>query len=448
MQDGKSFEDLKEKSLEIILNFKPLDKYDKTAVNEIQKLKSDIKKAIILLPKEERDIIEFRYYLNLTPEQIAKNTGKSEDEINKSILNAIDRIRINLKHGIAQNKSLTNSSEISKVNLDENLIKDTQISNGSYRVGLMTTIIFIGLVFFGGYFLLQNKDIFSGKYKFLGGKIQKLKTNETQNKNPNKIKISGSTSLLLLSRRWQNIFAIDLPTYHVDLIPSDSNKGILNLIEGKVDVANSSRPVTYTDQKLAAKNELNLIEHRVALDALVIIVNKKNPIEEISLDALENIFNRVTNNWQYLININEAILPVVREKGSGTNDFVINRVLQGNDFSSSIPRKNSNKEIINFVASNSNAIGFINSTSYPWDNKEIKYLKVKNYEDSTGYSPFEGQKLNEQSIRYGDYPLSHYLYFVTTSESQKNVDDFISWVLSPKGQAIVRYSGLIPVAGG
>ena len=43
----------------------------------------------------------------------------------------------------------------------------------------------------------------------------------------------------------------------------------------------------------------------------------------------------------------------------------------------------------------------------------IKYLKIKNYPDSQAYSPFDGNNLNEVAIRYGDYPLAHYLYLVT-----------------------------------
>ncbi len=444
MQDIKSYSDLKEKSLEIILNYKPSEKHEKATSDELQKLKNDVKRAIALLPKDKKDIIELRYYQNLSSEQIAQKIEKSQDEVNKIILQAIDEIKTNLKTNLIKNTQTPNFPEISKIKPNENL-KSTPLpsTNSSYFAGFITMAIFVGIIFFGGYFLLQKLGY--EKRKSFGSKISLNITNQSQTKNLNKIKISGSTSVFLLARRWQNAFKTNLPKYQIELISSDSNQGILSLIDGKINIASSSRPVSYADEQLASKREIELIEHRVALDALVIIVNSKNPVEEISLDTLENLFNNVINNWNSLGGFNEAILPVVREKGSGTNGFVINRILQGNDFSSKILRKNSNEEIIKLISENTNAIGFINSTSYPWDNKEIKYLKVKNYEDSVSYSPFEGQKLNEQSIRYGDYPLSHYLYFVTTNESQKCVKDFIRWILGPKGQSIVRYSGLIPV---
>ena len=55
------------------------------------------------------------------------------------------------------------------------------------------------------------------------------------------------------------------------------------------------------------------------------------------------------------------------------------------------------------------------------------------------------KKLNKDAIRYGDYPLAHYLYLITQADAPKNVQNFILWVLSKEGQKIVAYSGLIPV---
>ena len=201
------------------------------------------------------------------------------------------------------------------------------------------------------------------------------------------------------------------------------------------------------DRKRASEHGLELAENRVALDALIIIVNKKNPVDEISLDALEKIFSNEIKNWKEvsLNSFEKPLTPVIREKGSGTNEFVINRVLQGDSFSSSIISKNLNNELIRYVAEHEGAISFTNSTNYPWKNQDIKYLKVKNYDNSPAVSPFEEQKLNKDAIRYGDYPLAHYLYLITQADAPKNVQNFILWVLSKEGQKIVAYSGLIPV---
>ena len=121
MQDIQSYSELKEKSLEIILNYKPSEKYDKAASDELQKLKDDVKRAITLLPKDEKDIIEFRYYQNLSSEQIAERVGISQDEVNKTILKAIEGIKINLNDGLTKNTISLNAPEIPKIKSNENL---------------------------------------------------------------------------------------------------------------------------------------------------------------------------------------------------------------------------------------------------------------------------------------------------------------------------------------
>ena len=86
MPEIKSDDILNEKVLEIILNYKPSEKHDKTAVNEILKLKGDIKKAIPLLSKPEQEILELRYSQNFSDDTIAKQTSKSTEEVRKIIL--------------------------------------------------------------------------------------------------------------------------------------------------------------------------------------------------------------------------------------------------------------------------------------------------------------------------------------------------------------------------
>ena len=468
MQEVKPTEELNEKAIELILNFKPNDKYDKVAANEILKLKGEIKKAISLLPKEKLEIVDLRYFRNLTTEKISQLVGKSREKVSEILLSSIEDIKTLIKKGMSEPEQVekvqsTNFKSSSKTQTNAPVSikskKPPLIIAGF--VNLLILFLFFGGIYFIGQKFLFSKmptliQFFESSNEFVQEKILENKTLEkfipikvnnksSKARNLNTIKISGSTSLLMLSRRWENTFSIEYPNYQISLIPSDSDKGINDLIKGKINIANSSRPITFLEKNKAAELGIELAEYRVALDALVIIVNKKNPIDEISLDDLESIFNGEVKNWQALSNFVKPILPVVREKGSGTNDFAITRILEGDDFPANILRKNSNLEIIKLVSENEGAIGFVNSTNYPWDNSGIKYLKIKNYDNSLSVPPFEGQKLNEKAIRYGDYSLAHYLYLITSTSAPKSIQDFIDWILSPKGQEIVSYSGLIPV---
>ncbi len=461
---------LTEKAFEIILNFKPSDKYDKAAVNEILKLQAEIKKLILILPKPEQEVLSLRYFNNLTDEKIANQVGRTRDEINKILSGGINTVKGKLGKDTTVLDNVQKTIDISKIKFESKEqmgIKTqaqqpvqkavNQVQPGTRRKPSFFAIIFslaFYVLFFAGVYFIVQKYIFPNLPQltsFISGskesRIEVKKDIKTNTDDQYSIKISGSSSLFILARRLENSFNVNFPLYHINLTSSDSDKGIKSLIAGNSDIANSSRPLTYSDRKKIVENGFELLESRIALDALIIIVNKNNTINEITVDELEKIFRGDVKNWKGISDGSfvKTLLPVVRENGSGTNEFVINRVLQGDNFPSSLLSKSSNSEAIKYVIENEGAIGFTNSTTYPWESPNIKYLRIKNYDNSIPVSPFEGKKLNENAIRYGDYPLAHYLYLITRDDSQKKVQEFVSWVLSKEGQKIVAYSGLIPV---
>lgn len=439
----KTFEDIDEKAIEIILNFNGNEKFEKSAANELFSLKSKIKKAILLLPKDQKEILESRYFQNLSNSNIALKTRKPEEEVSKLLLIGIKSIKDYIKGTSIPNQ--TNAVplvlKVIKNKQPESLkalpVSERKIPLKAWIINIVILISFSLLIYFfvQKYFLNDLPTLNQHKH-FVKHKITHLK-------NSNNLKISGSTSLLGLSKKWEDAFLRENPKYRIILIPSDSNRGIDSLVKGEIDIANSSRPVTFLDQEKANKNGLELVENRVALDALIVIVNKKNPVNEISVDDLGKIFKREIKNWQELNSFNKVIFPIAREKGSGTNDYILSSILIDNDFSNAVSRKNSNDEIINLISQEEGGISCINSNNYPWGNDKIKYLMIKIYDNSTSVSPFQVKKLNERAIRYGDYPLAHYLYLITLSDAPKEVTDFVNWVLSYKGQKIVKQLGLI-----
>lgn len=461
---------LTEKTFEIILNFKPSDKYDKAAVNEILKLQAEIKKLIAALPKPEQEILGLRYFDNLTDEKIANQVGKTREEINKILSRGTNAVKGKLGKDPTALDNVQKTIDISKIKFEpkEQIKTGSQVQQPVQRVAnqvqpgirrkpslfaVIFSLTFYVLFFAGAYFIVQ-KYFFPNLPQLTslipGSKDSEVKVKQAVKRNaPDQysIKISGSSSLFALARRLENSFNVNFPLYHIDLTSSDSDKGLKSLIAGNADIANSSRPLTYSDRKKSTEDGFELLENRIALDALIIVVNKSNVINEITVDELEKIFRGEVKNWKEISggSFAKPLLAVVREKGSGTNEFVINRVLQGDSFPASLASKNSNSEVMKYIVENEGAIGFTNSTSYPWDSSNIKYLKIKNYDNSIPVSPFEGKKLNENAVRYGDYPLAHYLYLITRDDSPKKVQEFVSWVLSKEGQKIVAYSGLIPV---
>ena len=451
MQEVKSFQDLDEKVLELILNFKPKDNLSKSAQDEILLLRNFIKGIIPFLSQDKKEILELRYFQNLTFEEIEKRTGSPKEEILKTLSDGIEDIKENIRKK-RNNLRPQDENNISSSSFDYK--KNVLWVSGFVGMGIFIVLIIFGFNFMQNYFFSNSTtlnhiafNIKSAIQENSASRNVMLGSSPTHvyQGDPNKLNISGSTSLLALSDKWQVGFSNKFLKYKINLISSDSERGIDSLIDGKIDIANSSRPIAFFDQKRANANGFELAEYRVALDALIVLVNKKNNIEELGLDDLKNIFSADVKNWQELGGSNSPIFPIAREHGSGTNDFVVNRILQGNDLPSSFLRIKSNQEIVKYIQENEGAISFTNSTNYPWGNDQIKYLKIKTYENSPSVSPYENNKLNEKAMRYGDYPLSHYLYLITFVDPPKKVQDYIDYVLNQDGQKAVIDLGLLPI---
>lgn len=467
----EALNELKEKSIEVILSFKPQDRFDKKASDEILRLKGDIRKALILLPEKEREILELRYFENLNYEQISQRLGKDKKTVYETILKGVDLVSNNIKNvqKTSREPTLNTIPKAKPINQSSNNIPPPPSPQALFILGIITLALFGGAIF-GVFYIFQKFVIPSVPYVIQGvasisdlaqeklaksnsGSLRKIikpigKSNKaSEKKESSLIKISGSSSLLSLSIKLKEKFILESPQYKFKLVQSDSELGLNALLDEEVDIASSSRPITYSDQNRASKRGLELREYRIAIDALVLVVNSKNKINELSLSNLQQIFNGQSVKWSDFQGSDIDIHPVVREHGSGTNEFVINRILEGSDFPESISRKANNEEILQFIAENEGAIGFVNSSTFLHENNKLKYLKVRSYEGASSFSPFVGGKLNEKAMRYGDYPLAHYLYLVTTSNVKEEAKTFLDWVLSSQGQEVVKESGLIPIEG-
>lgn len=447
----QSNEELNLKALGIILDFKPNGNIDKPQIDEMYRLKNDVKKAISVLEKDEKEVLELNLLQKLSALDIANKLGKSEEKVKNDISNAAIKVKKII-------------SEKANQIPDENALEEIARKNPIVMfIAFLINIGFLVAIVFCSYFLLQ-KFVFNNMptiSHFFNQTAYVIKQHTSNNQtfqniventkylsdtDPSRLRISGSTSLLSLSRRWENAFSIDFPKYTVQILSSDSEDGIDKLLKGKIDIANSSRPLTFHDRNLARQNGIELAEYRIAIDALVVVVNKNNNIDSIGLDDLEKIYSGKITNWKDINGFDKPVFLITREEGSGTNEVVKNRILGGETITMSINTIKSNNEILALVSNHEGAISCINSNNFDWGNKNIKYIKVKSYKESLAVSPFIGQKLNEDVISYGDYPLAHYLYLVTYQNPPQKTADFVNWVLSEEGQKVVKYSGLVPVS--
>jgi phosphate transport system substrate-binding protein len=259
------------------------------------------------------------------------------------------------------------------------------------------------------------------------------------------IQNKGSDTLVNIALAWAEAYQTVAPEVTVAVTGGGSGTGIAALINGTVDIANASRAMKESEIEEAQANGFDPIEHVVAIDALAIIVHLDNPVSELTIDQLAEMYTGRITNWQEVGGLDEPIVLLSRETNSGTHVYFLEEVVrQGSSENSDIFAAQtllmpSSVGITSEVRRNPNAIGY-DGLGYV-DPEHEKIISVAR----TAGEPFIAPSVATASS--GEYPLSRNLFMYTAGEPEGVIADYLSWILSPVGQEIVANLGFVPLTG-
>ena len=209
-----------------------------------------------------------------------------------------------------------------------------------------------------------------------------------------------------------------------------SATGTEALANGKVDISATSRPINPTEaQKLAANFGAIGMSVLVAKDALSVFLNPENPVKNLTLEQIKDIFTGNIKNWQEVNGQNEPILLINRMPNSGTFKYFQAHVLDGKSYDQNAKTCPTTRAVVKEVANNRNAIGY-GGMAY---SSNIIHCQINNIEPT------------EKNVREDRYPITRYLYLYTVNTPHGQVRKFIDWVLSIEGQRIVEKAGYFPI---
>jgi phosphate transport system substrate-binding protein len=251
------------------------------------------------------------------------------------------------------------------------------------------------------------------------------------------ITIKGSDTMVILGQRFAEEYMKKNPGIVVQVNGGGSGTGIAALINGTVDLAQSSRPMKDKEKADAEKNRgAKLNETPVALDALAVFVNASNPVSELTLEQIASIYTGKATNWNQVGGPNATIVIYGRENNSGTYEYFKEHVLQKADFAPRVQTLSGTAAVINAVGSDANGIGY-GGIAYA---KEVKAIAVKKDAATPGVEP------KEENVANGTYPVSRNLYFYWLANSRPELEQFVQWAITPEGQAVVENVGYYPLA--
>lgn len=250
------------------------------------------------------------------------------------------------------------------------------------------------------------------------------------------ITIKGSDTMVILGQRWAEDYMKANSDTTVQVTGGGSGTGIAALINGTTDVCESSRPMSDKEKDdLKAKRSADAVETKVALDALAVYVNEKNPIKEISIPALRKIYLGETTNWKDVGGPSHVIVLYGRENSSGTYGYFKEHVLEKKDFAAGTQTLAGTSAVVNAVKGDAFGIGY-GGIAYLGG---IRALAVKKDDSSAAVVP------SLETAQNGTYPISRFLYFYTAGPATGSAKKFIDWTVSPEGQKVIGDVGYYPL---
>jgi phosphate transport system substrate-binding protein len=248
--------------------------------------------------------------------------------------------------------------------------------------------------------------------------------------------IKGSDTMVVLGQRWAEEYMKKVAGTTLQVTGGGSGTGISALINGTTDVCQASRAMSAAEkEKLRDRYATTGTETTVARDGLSIYVNASNPLTEITMDQLKEIFTGKVTSWKDLGGADSKIIVYSRENSSGTYVFFKEHVLKNADYTARAQTMPGTAAVVNAVAKEKFGIGY-GGAAYA---KGIKILKVKKDAATPGVAP------ELANVKDGSYPLSRPLFFYTRNKPSGDIKGFVDWVLSAEGQDIVTKVGYFPV---
>ena len=132
------------------------------------------------------------------------------------------------------------------------------------------------------------------------------------------IKINGSDTMSSLATRLKEQFNVERPDVDISVAGGGSGTGIKALIEGNADICNSSRPIKPVEMESAEAEGITPVEHTVGKDGIAVVVHPSNPVSELTLDQIGDIFSGNITNWGQVGGEDEEIVVYTRDGASGT----------------------------------------------------------------------------------------------------------------------------------
>ncbi len=223
---------------------------------------------------------------------------------------------------------------------------------------------------------------------------------------------------------------------------SGTHGAYVNLIEGNTDFIIASRDISRNEEQLSAEKGVELVTTPLAIDALVFIVNPKNPVKNLTVEQVQKIYTGEITNWKEVGGPDHKITPYIRDTDSGSQEKMETLVMSGLTMIDG-------KYMVEIIGT---------QMSSP-------YHQIENDEYGIGYTPFfyctamvrdlikvdmlsiNGVAPSKNSLRDNTYPFISSIYTAIrkTESHDSKAYELYQFLFTPRGADMIDESGYIAI---
>lgn len=257
------------------------------------------------------------------------------------------------------------------------------------------------------------------------------------------IQNKGSDTLVNVAQAWAEAYAEVDANVAVAVTGGGSGTGISAMINGTVDIANTSREMKESEIEAARANGIEPLMHVVGFDALAIFVHPDNPMTSVTLQQLSEVYAEggAFEDWAAFGAAvpgcgSDEIVRVSRQNNSGTYAYFREAVLGDADFKLGSRDMHGSKDVVDLVENTPCAIGY---SGLAYANDHVKLPCVMTEEGAACVAPSVDTAID------GTYPIARPLMMYTAGQPEGKTKEYLDWILSDVGQCIILEQGYAPV---
>ncbi len=245
------------------------------------------------------------------------------------------------------------------------------------------------------------------------------------------IDITADESFQPVIEEQQKVFDSSYPDAKITIHYKPEAECFKDYFEHKARIILVTRDLTKAEKDQCDQLKIFPTSEVLAADGIAVVVNNKSEDTVLDMDALKGILTGVYKK-KYTV--------VLDNQSSSTTRYIIDSVLHGGKMGSNVFAAKGNKEVIEYVSKNPDAIGFT-GMSWVYANEDtsasgtfisdVSVVAMKNDNDNQFYKPYQAY------IALKSYPLTRKLFYINSERRYHGL-----------GTGFANFPGKLPGAAG